>query len=53
MAQDAMIAAQALRLALFVLSAFMAGYGFNDRRFVLGVYWLGVAVYWLINFIIS
>lgn len=42
-----------LRLALFILSAFMSFYGARDRRAVLALYWAGVAVYWLLNFVAS
>ena len=53
MAPNAMRAAQVLRLVLFILSAFLSAYNANDRRPVLSVYWIGVAVYWLLNYIIS
>lgn len=53
MAPNAMRAAQALRLALFVLSGLMAIYGARDRRPVLALYWAGVAAYWLLNYVVS
>lgn len=49
----AMRAPQTLRLALFVLSGLMSVYGARDRRAVLALYWAGVAVYWLLYFVVS
>lgn len=53
MAAYQMSAPQALRLALFVLSGLMAIYGARDRRPVLALYWAGVEIYWLLNFVVS
>ena len=46
-------APQILRLALFILASIMAAYGAHDRRPALSIYWAGVAVYWLVNFVVS
>lgn len=48
-----MAALPLLRLALFILSGLMALYGARDRRPVLALYWAGVAVYWLLYFVVS
>lgn len=48
-----MSAPQMLRLTLFILASIMAAYGAHDRRPVLALYWAGVAVYWLVNFVVS
>lgn len=48
-----MTALQVLRVALFILAAVIAGYGFWDRRPTLCLYWAGVSVYWLLNYVVS